>query len=254
MGCSARSRWRVVCTTDDPAGLARGAPRARRAQAIPTTRVVSHLAPRRGARIRRSRPGTPGSDGWRRRRTRTVAHVSTTLSRRSTRATRAFHDAGLPRLRSRPGDDAPPTPYADAEVARPSTACARARRSTATRRSALQVGAAPSLAPSWTTRAAGCSSSTSARYANINTRAAPRSSAPTRARLDRRLRDGARRWPRSSIGLDEHEPAGQDHPLQPEPARQRAVRHHGRQLPGRLACRARCSTARPGGSSIRRTA
>ena len=107
--------------------------------------------------------------------------------------------------------------------------------------------------PSWTARRAGRSSSTSAPCATT-TRGCSRALGPDTGFDSIGDFEMARPLARFLDRLDRGGPAGQDDPLQPQPARQRAAGHHDRQLPGRPHARARCSSAAAGGSSTRRTA
>ena len=246
----------VVCTTDDPADtLAAHAAAGAHAHDPVTARLSRPGGPTRPWPSTTRPPGTR----WVEQAGEGGGHFDRRASvrswRRSTVATRPSTTtaAAPPITASRP---CAAVPYSRRRRrARPSTACAAGRTLEPGDAARLQVGAPPPPGRSWTTQRGWVQQFHLGALRNNNTRLTGGSWART-AGCDSigDFETGAPAARASSTRLDADGSARQDHPLQPEPARQRALRHHGRQLPGRHRCRARCSTAPPGGSSTRRTA
>ena len=207
-----------------------GAPRGAGRPSRPRDARVSHLAAR--PRAGRGRPG--GARGWVARleprgppRPACDSFLEALDARHG-----AFHDAGLPRVGSRPR-----VAHAEPLRRRRSRAAFDRLRAghacTPARRCALNPPCS-TASRSWITRAAGSSSSTWARCAT-QTRGCARRSAATAAPTPSATSSRRGRWPRFLDRPGRDRPAGAHHPLQLEPARQRALREHDRQLPGRHA-------------------
>ena len=234
-----------------PGRLARAARAARGPQGTRHRRSTRPGGRTRRSRSRTSRPGPPGSASSRRRRRSRSATWDALLEALEKRHA-FFHergcrasDHGLERIDAEPCTDA----EAQALFARlrgGPRARRRARRC-AFRSALLHRLALLDHARGWVQQFH------LGALRNNNTRMRRAARPRHRLRLDRRLRAGplARALPRPPR---RERPAGEDDPLQPEPARQRAVGDDDRQLPGRHACPARCSSAPPGGSSTSWTA
>ena len=250
-GCCAQYDVQVVCSTDDPVDDLE--PHRRHAKnAEGAHQALPDLASRQGAgRPRPRRSGTAGSTSWAPRRT-CPSTSWPTLREALQKRHDFFHAAGcrasdhglerhlrgaVHRARGR-GD-----------LRQGARAARRCRPSEIEKfRSALlydfavmdhaaRLGAA--VPPG--------------RHAQQQHARDARRSGPTPATTPSATSRRARRWRASSIAWTART-AGEDDPLQPEPARQRAVADDHRQLPGRLGRPGRCSSAAPGGSSTSSTA
>ena len=225
LGLLREFRVAVVCTTDDPAdSLEHHAALARRED--PGHARLPDLAARPGARRRRPRRRSErlGRRGWRRR----PAASSRACDVVPGGARRAA--PGVPRRWAA----APPTtgskpmlaePYADAEVA---AAFDRAARRPGARRrgEALRLKSALLHRLALMDHARGWVQQFHlGALRNNNTRLRRALGARLRLRLHRRLRAGAAAGAASSTASTTTNQLAQDDPLQPEPARQRAVRH-----------------------------
>ena len=195
--CCAQFKVAVVCTTDDPADSLAHHARARRSAPIRDTRVVSDLAPRpRRWPSTTRRRSTPGS---------TALEAAAGRLDRAARSDFWTRSSGATPPSTTPGAAPPITGWSrstpktsrDAEVAATFDRCARGAAVDADEARALQVGPAAPPAPSWTTRAAGCSSSTSARCAT-RTRACAGGWARTPASTPSATSRWRGRWPASS--------------------------------------------------------
>ena len=247
LGLLRRFRVAVVCTTDDPTDSPRG----------PRSPSPRGRTPRRAS----IRPGAPTGPG--RRRSRGLERVGRHASRPRPgtgisgldsfldaldRRHEAFHALGC-RASDHGLAAIPAAPHSDADVAAAFDTLRSGRPVDARRPIQLQSALVHRMAVM--DHARGWVAAVPPGRPSQHQRAPPRRARRgLRLRFRRRLRAGAPPGALSRRSRPARRPR-EDDPLQPEPARQRGLRHHGRATSRTARSPARSSTAPPGGSWIR---